>query len=733
MAQRKGSTRRAVTADRRTPKAAAKGKGAVASTRRPTRKRRRGGSGGGRRTGSWPVRLLRGLVRALWGVGWRLGALAVLVLAAFVAWFAVQLPPASEVVDGRVRGSVTMLDRDGEVFAWRGDQFGGAVRPSDAPLLRDAVVATEDKRFYGHFGLSPRGIASAVRINMSEGRGPLSGHGGSTITQQTAKLLCLGVPFDPTQWESEAEYEADCRRTTIARKAKEAVYAMAMELRYTKDEILTIYLNRAFLGAGARGVEAAAQRYFGKSARDLDVQEAALIAGLLVAPTRYAPTRDLALSNRRAATVIRLMEEQGYLSPAEADIAVAEPATLSAAAQQPTGGYFADWVMASGPEFFTRDTSEDVTIRTTFDPAIQRAAEEAVTEVFATKVRPGSEAEAAVVVMSADGAVRAMVGGRDLDATGAFNRATMARRQPGSAYKPFVYAAALDLGHSPLATVMDEPLSIDVPGSGRYEPRNFDRRFHGRVTLTEALTHSHNIPAVKVAEEVGRESVGRIASDFGLRSDPAQGPAMALGVAEATLIDMTGAYAGILNGGRSVRPYGLVDLSTATDGAVMTQEGGLGERVISEDAARQLVWMMTHVIEEGTGRRAALPNGWQAAGKTGTTQEGRDAWFVGFTADYAVGVWMGYDDNRPLTGVTGGGLPADIWRETVMRISASRPPGPLPMMAPAGAPAPQPQEQPVPMVDRRPLADLPRQPPPEDDRLVERVLIDVLRDLLGGN
>ena len=734
MAQRKGTTRRAVTADKRTPRAAApKGAAAKPAARRPARRRSRGGSGGGRRTGPWPVRLLRRLLRALWGVGWRLGVLAVLILGGFVAFFAAQLPPAPELVDGRVRGSVTMLDRDGEVFAWRGDQFGGAVRPADAPLIRDAVVATEDRRFYSHFGVSPRGIASAIRINLSEGRGALSGHGGSTITQQTAKLLCLGVPYDPDAWESEAAYEADCRRTTIARKAKEAVYAMAMELRYTKDEILTIYLNRAFLGAGARGVEAAAQRYFGKSARDLEVQEAALIAGLLVAPSRYAPTRDLALSNRRAATVIRLMEEQGYISTAEADIAIAQPAKLSAAAQQPTGGYFADWVMASGPEFYTRDTGDDVTIRTTFDPAIQRAAEEAVTEVFATKVKPGSEAEAAVVVMSSDGAVRAMVGGRDLDATGAFNRATMARRQPGSAYKPFVYAAALDLGHSPLATVVDEPISIRVPGSGTYEPRNFDRRFHGRVTLADALRDSLNVPAVKVAEEVGREAVGQVATDFGLRSDPAQGPAMALGVAEATLIDMTGAYAGILNGGRSVRPYGLVDLSTAADGAVMTQEGGIGERVISEDAARQLVWMMTHVIESGTGRRAALPNGWQAAGKTGTTQEGRDAWFVGFTADYAVGVWMGYDDNRPLSGVTGGGLPADIWRETVMRISAARPPGPLPMMAPVGLPAPQPQEQPLPTAQREYVPDTPRQVPPEDDRLVERVLIDVLRDLLGGN
>ena len=735
MAQRKGTTRRAIAADKRTPRGtAAKGKASAAKTGRGTaRKRRRGGSGGGRRTGSWPARLVRRLIGALWGVGWRLGVVAVLVLAGFVAWFAAQLPPASEMVDGRVRGSVTMLDRDGKVFAWRGDQFGGAVRPSDAPLIRDAVVATEDRRFYHHFGVSPRGVASAVRINLSEGRGALSGHGGSTITQQTAKLLCLGVPFDPDQWESEAEYEADCRRSTIGRKAKEAVYALAMELRYTKDEILTIYLNRAFLGAGARGVEAAAQRYFGKSARDVTVPEAALIAGLLVAPTRYAPTRDLALSNRRAATVVRLMEEEGYISTAEADIAIAQPATLSAAAQQPTGGYFADWVMASGPEFYTRDTGDDVTIRTTFDPAIQRAAEDAVTEVFATKVKPGSEAEAAVVVMSSDGAVRAMVGGRDLDATGAFNRATMARRQPGSAYKPFVYAAALDLGHSPLATVVDEPIAIRVPGSGTYEPRNFDRRFHGRVTLTEALRDSLNVPAVKVAEEVGREAVGQVASDFGLQSDPAQGPAMALGVSEATLINMTGAYAGILNGGRSVKPYGLVDLSTAEDGAVMTQEGGLGERVISEGAARQLVWMMKHVIDEGTGRRALLPNGWQAAGKTGTTQEGRDAWFVGFTADYAVGVWMGYDDNRPLSGVTGGGLPADIWRETTARISAARPPGPLPMMEPEGLPAPAPQEAPLPTAERQPAPQVPARPAPQDDRLVERVLIDVLRGMLGGN
>ena len=519
----------------------------------------------------------------------------------------------------------------------------------------------------------------------------------------------------------------------MARKIREAVFALAMEVRYTKEEILTIYLNRAFLGAGARGVEAAAQRYFGHSAREVDASEAALIAGLLVAPSRYAPTNDLERSRARAATVIRLMEEQGYLSPAEADIARASPATLSRAAAAREGGYFADWVMASGPDFFTSDTTEDITIRTTLDPAIQRAAEEALTEVFATKVRPGSEAEAAIVVMSADGAVRAMVGGRDLRAQGAFNRAVQARRQTGSAFKPFVYAAALDLGYGPDDTVVDEPITIQVPGSGAYSPRNYTNDFKGRVTLTEALAQSLNVPAVKVSEAVGRENVRIVAADFGLDSDLALGPALALGASESTLIEMTGAYAGILNGGSSVTPYGLVELRAGADPEpVIEQTGGMGERVISPRAAGELTWMMHQVIERGTGTRAALPDGREAAAKTGTTQAARDAWFVGFTDLYVAGIWMGYDDNRPLSGVTGGGLPAEIWRETMARIHANAPLRPLPMIPPevrvrtVDAPA-------APAAPARTARDLAR----EADRaagteagIVERVLTDVLRSIL---
>ena len=622
------------------------------------------------------------IARLIWKVTWRGAVLGAAVLALAVGYYATTLPPVEDMLDGRARGSVTMLDNEGKVFAWRGDQFGGVVTAqSVSPNLKHAIIATEDKRFYSHFGLSPRGIASAIWINMSEGRGPLSGHGGSTITQQVAKLLCLGVPFDPNT-QTEEDYETDCRRGTIQRKLKEAVYALAIEVRYSKDDILTIYMNRAFLGAGARGFEAASQRYFGKSAANVSPAEAAMLAGLLVAPTRFAPTNDLTRSQNRAATIVRLMNEQGYLSDAEARTAQANPAQLSEAAEAQAGGYFADWVMSSGPEFFTRKTTEDVIIRTTLDQRIQKAAEDGLKWIFENKVRAGSEAQAAIVVMSADGAVRAMVGGRKTKVSGAFNRAVQAKRQTGSSFKPFVYAAALDLGYSPNDTVVDEPLTIDIPGSGPWSPRNYTNEYYGRVTLTQALRDSLNIPAVKISESVGRESVRQVANGFGLQSDLALGPALALGASESTLIEMTGAYAGILNGGSAVTPYGLVELRLlGEDTPLMGTGGGIGERIIQEEAARELIYMMEKVVSEGTGQRAKF-DGRQLAGKTGTTQAARDAWFVGFSADYVAGVWMGYDDNTPLSGVTGGGLPAEIWRETMARVHEGVPERPLPMSDP---------------------------------------------------
>ncbi len=658
------------------------------------------------------------LFKATWRIGWRVAAFVGILVGAGVAYDYSTLPPVSELVDGRARGSVTMMDRDNHVFAWRGDQFGGVVTATTVSRhLKNAVIATEDKRFYRHFGISPRGVASAVRINLAAGRGPLSGNGGSTLSQQTAKLLCLGKPFDPTTGISERDYEKDCRRGSLTRKIKEAIYAMALEAKYSKDDILTIYLNRVFLGAGARGFEAASQRYFGKHANEINPAEAAMLAGLLKAPTRYAPTNNLQRSQDRALTVLKLMAEQGYLTSAEAAQARENPAVLSRAARARAGGYFADWVMSSGPSFFTSDTTEDVIIRTTLDPRIQKAAEEALAFVFENKVRTGSKAQAAIIVMSADGAVRAMVGGRETKVSGAFNRATQALRQTGSTFKPFVYAAALDLGYSPNDFVKDNPLTLTIPGSGKWTPKNYHDKYYGRVTLTEALMRSLNTATVRVSESVGRENVRKIATDFGILHDLAAGPALALGASESTLIEMTGAYAGILNGGRSVTPYGLIELRLQGDTeAMMRQEGGLGERVISRTAAGGLIYMMNQVVENGTGRRAKLDDR-QVAGKTGTTQKARDAWFIGFSADYVTGVWMGYDDNTPLKGVTGGGLPADIWHETMVRVHEGVSPKPLPMILPANV-APTPQKP------------RPAQPQMSEDAIAEQLLLDVLRNIL---
>ncbi len=724
-----GKRPRRLVADRRYSKTAAakrKPKPKAKPRRKPARRAARRGPLG------WIAALVGWVARLIWKTVFRAGVVVLLLLAASVFYVQSTLPPLETILDGRARGSVTLMDRDGAVFALRGDQFGGAVTADSVSVhLKNAVIATEDKRFYRHFGVSPRGVASAVRINMSEGRGPLQGHGGSTITQQTSKLLCLGVVYDPDQWENEKDYISDCRRSSLSRKAKEAIHAMAMEVKYGKDNILSIYLNRAYMGGGAYGAEAASQRYFSKHAAELNPSEAAMIAGLLTAPTRLAPTSNLQRSHDRAATVLRLMNEQGYLSDADTAYWQQNPAQLSDEAEKKTGGYFADWVMQEGPDFFTQDTTEDVVILTTLDQRLQAATEAAVNQVFATKVREGSKAEVAVIVMSSDGAVRAMVGGRRTNVSGLFNRAVQAVRQTGSAFKPFVYATALELGYSPLDRVVDEPFCMNIPGSGQWCPENYTNNYKGRVTLTDALKQSLNIPAVKVSESVGRDLVIRVARDFGIYRDLQDTPAMALGASEATLLEMTGAYAGILNGGSSVTPYGLRELRLRGDNTpLMGTGGGIGERVIQEEAAQQLVWMMEKVISEGTGQRAALPDR-PAAGKTGTSQEARDAWFVGFTADYVAGVWMGYDDNTPLTGVTGGGLPAEIWHEVMTRVHDGLPVRPLPMQAPRQvAPEPQPAPQPQPRVQREER----RNPVGRAvEEAAESVLQQVLRDILGGN
>ena len=683
---------------------------------RPAAKRRPAPRGHGLIT-----RFVLFLWRIFWSLVWRVCAIGAMILGCAVLYFYVQLPPVSALIDGRARGSVTMLDANDAVFAWRGETFGGLVTPKTvSPNLLHAVIATEDKRFYQHFGVSPRGIISAVAINLRAGRGAFEGNGGSTITQQTAKLLCLGVAYDPKQWKSESAYEDDCRSGGLTRKIKEVPYAIAMEVKYTKDEILTVYFSRAYLGAGTRGFEAAAQRYFGKSAANLSPAEAAMLAGLLKAPSRYAPTNNLQRAQDRAAVIIGLMQDQGYLTKAEADEALAHPAVLSGAAAQNAGGAFADWVMESTPSYLAKDTTEDVIIKTTLDPRLQKAAEDALAAVFTTKLKNGSNAQAAIVVMSADGAVRAMVGGRNLPQAGNFNRATQALRQTGSSFKPFVYAAALDLGWSPMDYVDDSPLTINIKGSGPWTPENYDHQFKGIITIAQAMKESRNIPAVKISEDVGREAVRAVAQGFGISTDLAQGPALALGASEATLLEMTGPYAGILNGGSSVTPYGLRELTLKgeTD-PLIGQGGGICERVISETAAKELTWMMTQVVQSGTGGRAKLGDR-PVAGKTGTTSEARDAWFVGFTADYVTGVWMGYDDNTPLKGVTGGGLPAEIWHEVMSRVEDGLPVTDLPMIVP--------EPMAPPLTDPTTPSQQPAQQPAKDP------ISSIIEDLLGkGN
>lgn len=731
---RSGGKKTPLVADRRydTARQARPAKEPAPKPRKARSRRSRGGGGG-----NILVRLVTGLIRMIWrlvwGIGFRLGLLVALVLFGFSAYFYMQLPPLEQLIDARARGSVTLLDRNAQVFAWRGETFGGQITAKTvSPNLLHAIIATEDKRYYQHFGISPRGILSAISINLREGRGAFQGNGGSTITQQLAKLLCLGTPYDPNTWKSEADYESDCRSGGLKRKLKEIPYAFALEAKYGKQDVLTLYLNRAYLGSGTRGFEAASQRYFGKSAANVTPAEAAMLAGLLKAPTTFAPTNNLKRSQDRASVVLGLMHEQGYLTDAEFQDATSHPAKLSEAAQARAGGYFADWVMETGPDFLTKSTTEDVVIETTLDQTMQHQAEAAVDAVFSSKLKAGSKTETAVVVMSADGAVRAMVGGREAPLPGAFNRATQAKRQTGSTFKPFVYAAALDLGATPNSLVDDAPVCLNVPGSGNWCPKNYEPDFHGIISYTDALAHSVNTATVRVSQVAGLDAVREVARQFGFASDLAPGPALALGVSESTLIEMTGAYAGILNGGSSVKPYGLVDLRLKGDNTpLMGQGGGIGERVISEQAARELTYMMSQVIERGTGRRAQL-DGWQAAGKTGTTQSARDAWFIGFTADYVVGVWMGYDDNSPLTGVTGGGLPAEIWHEVMVRIHQGVAPLPLPMIRPEELPAsavPTAPTYPGQVFQADPTAPAQPEPQPQGGQS----LGDILLGILGGN
>ena len=576
-----------------------------------------------------------------------------------------KLPPIEELLDDRKRGSVTLLDRNNEVFAWRGNQFGGILKSNVLnPILHDAIISVEDRTFYSHYGVSLRGILGAIRINLREGRGPFSGHGGSTITQQVAKILCL--------LQGDINTQKHCRRSTISRKLLEIPFALALEYAYSKKDILSIYINRVYLGSGAYGFEAASERYFNKSSSELSIGEAALLAGLLKAPTRYSPINNKDLSHSRALTVLKIMRDQKQISVTDFEKAVKSLPIIQENNINEIGSYYADWVMQDAPQEITTQSKEDIIIRTYFDPKIQKAVDNTILSFLETEIMSDSKAQIAIVVMSADGHVRAMSGGRPSEKIpGQFNRAYQAKRQPGSAFKPFVYGAALDIGISPNTILTDEPITIMFGENNykEYSPKNYDNKYLGPVTIEEAFSKSLNTVAVKVGTQIGINRVKTLARELGIETFIPNEPSIALGSSEVNLLELTTAYAGILNNGTKVYAKGWRDLSVKKSNEIIIKEGSeQGFRVFSKLAAQTLKYLMFASVETGTGKNASVKN-WQIAGKTGTSQSFRDAWFVGFSTNYVIGVWMGNDDNRPLKNVSGGGLPAKIFSKIMTKIS----------------------------------------------------------------
>ena len=592
-----------------------------------------------RRGWFWPL-LRRLAVLAVW---------AFVALLGLLAWYAYDLPDVSRLGERTRMPSVRIVSADGVQLARLGDVYAAPVRARDLPEhLRQAVIATEDRRFYGHFGLDVLALARAALANIKAGH---IVQGGSTLTQQLAKNVFL-TP-----------------ERSLKRKVQELLLALWLEQTFSKDEILSIYLNRVYLGAGTYGVAAASRRYFAKPAAQLSLGEAAMIAGLLKAPSRYAPTSDLERARARARQVLGFMVDAGYLTAAEAAAAAEQPFSVRRLLGSGRGArYFADWVRdrVAG---YTGPGAADITVVTTLDTRLQQAAEEAVAWALAGEGAARGARQAALVALAPDGAVVAMVGGRDYRAS-QFNRATQALRQPGSAFKPFVYLAALEAGMAPSDLVEDAPLTIDG-----WSPRNYDDTYAGPVTLEAALARSLNTVAVRLAERVGRDTVVAVARRLGVTSPIRADASLALGASEATLLEITRAYTAFANGGQGVLAHGIAEI-TGPDGALLYRRSGTGlGRVIEPAQLAPLVGMLEAVIAGGTGRAARLP--WPAAGKTGTSQEWRDAWFVAFTRELTAGVWVGNDDGAPMKRVSGGGLPAVLWARFMAAALAGVAPRPL--------------------------------------------------------
>ena len=564
-----------------------------------------------------------GFVLALWGT---------IALIGLVAWVGAHLPSIQSLEVPKRPPSIQIAGTDGRILAVRGDS-GVSAKLKDLPsYVPQAFIAIEDRRFQSHFGVDPIGIVRAAAANVLH-RGV--SQGGSTITQQLAKNLFL------------------TQDRTWTRKAQELVLALWLERKFTKDEILELYLNRVYFGAGAYGVEAAAQRYFGKHARHATLSEAAMLAGLVRSPSRLAPTRNPNGAERRAQVVISAMADAGFIGDKAAKMAILQPA--HALKQKTTGSinYVADWIMDVLDDLIGR-VEDDIVVETSIDPALQLLAEQALSEELAMRGGKLGVDQGAVISMSPDGSVRAMVGGRDYSES-QFNRAVAAKRQPGSAFKPFVYLTALERGLTPETVREDRPVSVRG-----WRPENYTREYHGPVTLTQALAMSLNTVAVRLTLEFGPTAVIRTAHRLGIASKLEPNASIALGTSEVSVLEMASAFATFANNGMAITPH-VVESIRNKDGKVRFQRRpqSLGQ-IVDPRYVAMMNTMMQETLLTGTGRKADLA-GRPAAGKTGTSQDFRDGWFVGYTAQLVTAVWLGNDDSSPTKKMTGGGLPSEIW------------------------------------------------------------------------
>jgi penicillin-binding protein 1A len=569
--------------------------------------------------------------------------------AGIVVYYGAKMPAATTWSIPDRSPNIKIVSADGRLLANRGMTGGEAVGLHEmSPYIPQAVMAIEDRRFYSHFGIDPIGLARAMATNVMHGRFT---QGGSTLTQQLAKNLFL----KPDR--------------TVERKVQEVLLALWLEQKHTKDQILEMYLNRVYFGSGAYGVEAASRRYFGKSARDVSLSEAALLAGLLKAPSRLSPARDPKAAEERAQLVLAAMRDEKMIGDKELTTAMSAPATRAASYWTGSENYVADRIMEELPGLIG-DVRSDIIVDTTVDLTLQELAEKSIRRLVDENGEKLNVTQGALVSIDNSGAVRAMVGGHDY-ANSQFDRASEARRQPGSAFKPFVYMAALEQGRTPDSVRNDAPIKI-----GKWTPENYNGKYYGKVTLATALAKSLNSVAAQLTMEVGPEAVVEAAHRMGIESELQANTSIALGTSEVTPLELTAAYVPFANGG--YRPdVHFVKRVTTNEGEVLYEfTGGNNPRVVRSEVVGMMNSMMTGTVETGTAKKAAFA--WPSAGKTGTSQKSRDAWFIGYTANLTTGVWFGNDDGSPMKKVTGGALPALAWHEFMVAAHEGVPVAQLP-------------------------------------------------------